>query len=119
MPTNINNVETWYNVAPIVAKGPAWFSETGSTKSAGTKVFSLVGKVTNTGLVEMPLGTPLKTFIYDVGEGGVGRQAGQSGADRRAFGRLHSAGDVRYAGGLRNAGAARLHHGVGRHGGDG
>ncbi len=69
-PTNINNVETWYNVAPIVAKGPAWFSETGSVKSAGTKVFSLVGKVENTGLVEMPLGTPLKTFIYDVGEGG-------------------------------------------------
>jgi NADH-quinone oxidoreductase subunit F len=69
-PTNINNVETWYNVAPIVSKGPAWFSETGSTKSAGTKVFSLVGKVTNTGLVEMPLGTPIKTFIYDVGEGG-------------------------------------------------
>ncbi|HEV2448557.1 MAG TPA: hypothetical protein VGS58_21640, partial [Candidatus Sulfopaludibacter sp.] len=52
-PTNINNVETWYNVAPIVSKGPAWFSETGSTKSAGTKVFSLVGKVSNTGLVEM------------------------------------------------------------------
>jgi NADH-quinone oxidoreductase subunit F len=69
-PTNINNVETWYNIAPIVAKGPAWFSETGSTKSAGTKVFSLVGKIANTGLVEMPLGTPLKTFIYDVGEGG-------------------------------------------------
>ena len=69
-PTNINNVETWYNVAPIVSKGPAWFSETGSTKSAGTKVFSLVGKITNTGLVEMPMGTPLKTFIYDVGEGG-------------------------------------------------
>jgi NADH-quinone oxidoreductase subunit F len=69
-PTNINNVETWYNVAPIVTKGPAWFSEIGSTKSAGTKVFSLVGKINNTGLVEMPLGTPLKTFIYDVGEGG-------------------------------------------------
>jgi NADH-quinone oxidoreductase subunit F len=70
-PTVINNVETWYNIAPIVAKGPAWFSETGSTKSAGTKVFSLVGKIGNTGLVEMPLGTPLKTFIYDVGEGGT------------------------------------------------
>jgi len=69
-PTNINNVETWYNIAPIISKGPAWFSETGSTKSAGTKVFSLVGKVNNTGLVEMPLGTPLKTFIYDVGGGG-------------------------------------------------
>jgi len=54
---------------------PAWFSETGSPKSSGTKVFSLVGKVKNTGLVEMPLGTPLKTFIYDNGEGAVdGRQ---------------------------------------------
>lgn len=68
-PTNINNVETWYNIAPIVTKGPAWFSETGSPKSAGTKVFSLVGKARSTGLVEMPLGTPLKTFIYDIGEG--------------------------------------------------
>ncbi len=70
-PTNINNVETWYNIAPIVMRGPAWFSETGSPKSSGTKVFSLVGKVKNTGLVEMPLGTPLKTFIYDIGEGTV------------------------------------------------
>ena len=74
-PTNINNVETWYNIEPIVTKGPAWFTETGSPKSSGTKVFSLVGKVHSTGLVEMPLGTPLKTFIYDIGEGGVaGRQ---------------------------------------------
>jgi NADH-quinone oxidoreductase subunit F len=68
-PTNINNVETWFNVAPIVARGPAWFAETGSVKSTGTKVFSLVGKIRNTGLVEMPLGTPLKSFIYDIGEG--------------------------------------------------
>ena len=71
-PTNINNVETWYNIAPIVSKGPAWFTETGSTKSAGTKVFSLVGKVRNSGLVEMPLGTPLAKFIYDIGGGGSG-----------------------------------------------
>lgn len=71
-PTNINNVETWYNIAPIVMRGPAWFTETGSPKSSGTKVFSLVGKVKNTGLVEMPLGTSLKTFIYDIGEGAVG-----------------------------------------------
>ncbi|MGC4052578.1 MAG: NADH-ubiquinone oxidoreductase-F iron-sulfur binding region domain-containing protein [Paludibaculum sp.] len=69
-PTNINNVETWYNIAPIVIKGAGWFTETGSAKSPGTKVFSLVGKVNNTGLVEMPLGTPLKTFVYDVGGGG-------------------------------------------------
>ena len=69
MPTDINNVETWCNIAPIVSRGPGWFAETGSQKSPGTKVFSLVGKVQNTGLVEMPLGTPLKTFIYDIGEG--------------------------------------------------
>src|SRR5271165_509106 len=71
-PTNINNVETWYNIAPIVTKGQPWFTETGSAKSPGTKVFSLVGKVHSTGLVEMPLGTTLKTFVYDIGEGGVG-----------------------------------------------
>jgi len=70
-PTNINNVETWFNIAPIVARGPAWFAETGSAKSPGTKVISLVGKVQNTGLVEMPLGAPLRTYIYDIGEGVV------------------------------------------------
>ena len=69
-PTNINNVETWYNIAPIVTKGAAWFTQTGSAKSSGTKVFSLVGKVVNSGLVEMPLGAPLKTFVYDIGGGG-------------------------------------------------
>ena len=69
MPTDINNVETWCNIPAIVSRGPGWFAETGSQKSPGTKVFSLVGKVQNTGLVEMPLGTPLKTFIYDIGEG--------------------------------------------------
>jgi NADH-quinone oxidoreductase subunit F len=93
-PTNINNVETWYNVAPIIAKGPAWFTETGSNKSPGTKVFSLVGKVKNTGLVEMPLGTPLKTFVYDVGEGASSGHRRQGGANRRAFGRMHTPGDV-------------------------
>ncbi len=70
-PTNINNVETWYNIAPIVLKGPAWFTDTGSAKSAGTKVFSLVGSIKNTGLVEMPLGTPLAKFVYDIGGGGI------------------------------------------------
>ena len=74
-PTNINNVETWCNIAPIVIKGPGWFTQTGSAKSAGTKVFSLVGKVQNTGLVEMPLGTPIKTFVYDIGGGGANGRA--------------------------------------------
>ncbi len=74
-PTSINNVETWYNVAPIVMRGAAWFTEMGSPKSAGTKVFSLVGKIANTGLVEMPLGTPLRKFVYDVGGGATNGRA--------------------------------------------
>jgi len=68
-PTNINNVETWCNVPVILAKGGAWFASTGTANSAGTKVFSLVGKITNTGLVEMPLGSPLKHIIYAIGGG--------------------------------------------------
>lgn len=70
-PTSINNVETWYNVAPILTKGAAWFTRTGTATSTGTKVFSLVGKVKNTGLVEMPLGAPLKEIVYNIG-GGTG-----------------------------------------------
>jgi NADH-quinone oxidoreductase subunit F len=68
-PTNINNVETWCNIPVIVYRGGEWFAGTGSTGSTGTKVFSLVGKVKNTGLVELPLGTTLDTFIYRIGEG--------------------------------------------------
>ncbi|WP_305073341.1 NADH-ubiquinone oxidoreductase-F iron-sulfur binding region domain-containing protein [Propionivibrio sp.] len=71
-PTNINNVETWCNVPVIVARGGAWFSEIGTAQSTGTKVFSLVGKIRNTGLVELPLGTPLKNVIYDIGQGSPG-----------------------------------------------
>ena len=70
-PTNINNVETWYNVPVIVNNGGGWFTQTGTERSPGTKVFSLVGKIKNTGLVEVPLGTSLKTFVYDIG-GGTG-----------------------------------------------
>lgn len=68
-PTNINNVETWCNIPVILEKGGAWFTETGTEKSSGTKVFSLVGKVKNTGLVELPLGSTLEQFIFGIGEG--------------------------------------------------
>ena len=71
-PTNINNVETWCNIPVIIARGGAWFAETGTAQSSGTKVFSLVGKIRNTGLVELPLGTPLKNVIYDIGQGSPG-----------------------------------------------
>ncbi len=68
-PTNINNVETLCNVPAILSAGSEWFTGIGTAQSAGTKVFSLVGKVKNTGLVELPLGTPIETIVYGMGEG--------------------------------------------------
>lgn len=68
-PTNINNVETWCNIPLIIEKGSAWFRSIGTEKSPGTKVFSLVGKVKNTGLVELPLGSKLEQFVFSIGEG--------------------------------------------------
>jgi len=68
-PTNINNVETWANVPVIIDRGSDWFSRIGTEKSKGTKVFSLVGKVKNTGLLEVPMGIKLKEIIFDIGEG--------------------------------------------------
>jgi NADH:ubiquinone oxidoreductase subunit F (NADH-binding)/(2Fe-2S) ferredoxin/Pyruvate/2-oxoacid:ferredoxin oxidoreductase delta subunit len=68
-PTNINNVETWANVPAIVQRGAAWYASIGTEKSKGTKVFALVGKVANTGLVEVPMGIPLRTIVYDIGGG--------------------------------------------------
>ncbi len=68
-PTNINNVESWCNVPVIISRGGEFFAKTGTEKSSGTKVFSLVGKIKNTGLVELPLGTPLESIIYEMGEG--------------------------------------------------
>jgi bidirectional [NiFe] hydrogenase diaphorase subunit len=68
-PTLINNVETFANVAKIIRKGADWFAGIGTEKSKGTKVFCLTGKVRNTGLVEVPLGTPLRTIVEDIGGG--------------------------------------------------
>jgi len=68
-PTNINNVETWANIPVIIKKGGDWFSKIGTEKSKGTKVFSVVGKINNTGLVEVPMGITLREIIYDIGEG--------------------------------------------------
>jgi NADP-reducing hydrogenase subunit HndC len=68
-PTVINNVETWANIPPIILNGPEWFSAIGTENSKGTKVFALAGKINNTGLVEVPMGTPLKEIIYDIGGG--------------------------------------------------
>ncbi len=71
-PTVINNVETWANIPIIIQFGAKEFTKTGTTGNSGTKIFSLVGKVKNTGLVEVPMGTTLKEIIYDIGGGAVG-----------------------------------------------
>jgi NADH-quinone oxidoreductase subunit F len=68
-PTNINNVETWANVPEIIKRGGKWFSGIGTESSKGTKVFSVVGKVRNTGLVEVPMGITLREIVYDIGGG--------------------------------------------------
>jgi len=68
-PTNINNVETWANVPMIILRGAKWFSSIGTKTSKGTKIFSLVGKINNTGLVEVPMGITMREIIYDIGGG--------------------------------------------------
>jgi len=68
-PSTLNNVETWANVPLIVNNGAEWFTSIGTEGSKGTKIFSLVGKVNNTGLVEVPLGIPLREIIYKIGGG--------------------------------------------------
>ena len=68
-PTNINNVETWANVSGIMQKGADWYASYGTEKSRGTKTFSLVGKVNRTGLIEVPMGIPLREIIYGIGGG--------------------------------------------------
>jgi len=68
-PTVLNNVETWANVPLIINKGADWYSQIGTEGSKGTKIFSLVGKINNTGLVEVPMGITLREIIYDIGGG--------------------------------------------------
>ena len=68
-PTTINNVETLVNVPLIIRNGAEWYSEIGTEKSKGTKIFALAGKVNNTGLVEVPMGTTLRQIIFDIGGG--------------------------------------------------
>ena len=68
-PTNLNNVETWANVPVIIDRGADWYTRIGTEGSKGTKIFSLVGKVNNTGLVEVPMGISLREIVYDMGGG--------------------------------------------------
>ena len=74
-PTVINNVETWANIPVIINRGGAWFSKIGTEGSTGTKVFALTGKINNSGLVEVPMGTTLREIIFDIGGGIRGGKA--------------------------------------------
>ncbi|MCU0387404.1 MAG: NADH-quinone oxidoreductase subunit NuoF [Chitinophagaceae bacterium] len=81
-PTLINNVETYAAIAPIINNGGEWYSEIGTAKSAGTKVFALAGKINNAGLIEVPMGTTLREVVYDIGggiQGGGKFKAAQTG----------------------------------------
>jgi bidirectional [NiFe] hydrogenase diaphorase subunit len=81
-PTVINNVETFANIAPILINGSGWFAGIGTQKSPGTKVFALAGKISRTGLVEVPMGIPLRKIIFDIGGGtpeGTEFKAAQTG----------------------------------------
>ena len=68
-PTNLNNVETWANVPLIINRGADWYARIGSPNSKGTKIFALVGRINNTGLVEVPMGITLREVVYDIGGG--------------------------------------------------
>ncbi|MBC7561165.1 MAG: SLBB domain-containing protein [Dermatophilaceae bacterium] len=74
-PTLINNVETFANIAPIIRKGGAWFAGIGTSTSKGTKVFALAGRVVNTGLIEVQMGTTLREIVFDIGGGIVDGRA--------------------------------------------
>ncbi len=74
-PTIINNVETLANICPIIRNGAEWFNKIGTERSKGTKVFALGGKINNTGLVEIPMGTPLRDVIHEIGGGCPGGKA--------------------------------------------
>ena len=73
-PTNINNVETFANIPVIISEGSEWYKQLGTKNGTGTKIFALAGKVKNTGLVEVPMGTTLREIIFDIGGGIPGRR---------------------------------------------
>ena len=77
-PSNLNNVETWANVPQIISRGAEWYAGIGTAGSKGTKLVSLSGNVVNSGVVEVPMGTPLRTIVYDIGGGIPGGKAAKA-----------------------------------------
>ncbi len=121
-PTNLNNVETWANVPLIINRGAQWFASMGTGEvsenpwngSSGTKVFSMVGKVNNTGLIEVPMGITLREIVFDIGGGIAGGRQVQGCPDGRAVGRLPARIAARHARRLRQPDRGGLDDGLGR-----
>ena len=114
-PTVINNVETFANVPAVINYGAEWFARIGTEKSGGTKVFALAGKIRHTGLVEVPMGTTLRTVVYEIGGGVAGQKqlkAIQTGGPGR---RLHPGQVDRPGRRFRQPRQGRLDHGQRRH----
>ena len=118
-PTNINNVETWCNIAPIVTRGPAWFAETGSAKARAQRCFRWSEKSRTPASWKCLSARRSRASSTTSARGATQRPPRQGRADRRTFRRLHSRGDARHAGRLRKPRADRLDHGLRRHGGHG
>ncbi len=113
-PSILNNVETYANIPQIILNGADWFASMGTESPKGTKVFALGGKIHNTGLVEVPMGTTLRQIVEDIGGGipnGKKFKAAQTG---RSFRRLHPGGAPRHPDRLRQLDRHRLHDGLRR-----
>ncbi len=113
-PSNVNNVKTLANVPQIISKGADWFRQIGTKNSPGTAIFALTGKIKNTGLVEMPMGTTLGELIFRYWRRDSQWQEVQGRADRRPAGRLSARRSLERAGGLRLSSGGRRHHGFRR-----
>ena len=113
-PTVLNNVETYANVPAIIFNGGAWFAAQGTEKSKGTKVFALAGAIKNSGLVEVPVGTPLGDLIYDIGGGIPGGKEFKAAQIGGPFRRLHPQAPPERPARLRIALRTRRHHGLRR-----
>ena len=118
-PTNINNVETWYNIAPIITRGPAWFTETGSAEEPRNQGLFAGGQDSQHRPGGDAAGHSAEELHLRHWRRPYQWTPHQIRADRRTFRRLHPHGDARYSRGLREPGAHRLHHGLRRHGGHG
>ncbi len=114
-PTTLNNVETWANVPIIINNGWEWYAGIGTEGSKGTKIFSLVGKINNTGLVEVPMGVSLREIIFDIGGGIPGGKAFKAVQTGGPSGGCIPEDMLDLHGRFRRAGQSRLDDGLGRH----